>query len=53
MLALVFAGDTAQPHALADNLAKRLPEDTIVQFNYLPTVRAQLGLNHKEYVKLQ
>jgi hypothetical protein len=25
MLALVFAGDTAQPHALADNLTKRSP----------------------------
>jgi eukaryotic-like serine/threonine-protein kinase len=30
-------------------LAKRFPEDTIVQFNYLPSVRAQLALNHKDY----
>ncbi len=45
--ALAFAysrGDT-QAKALLDNLAKRFPEDTLVQFNYLPTVRAKLALN--------
>jgi hypothetical protein len=38
-------GDAFRVQALADNLAKRLPEDTVVQFNYLPTLRAQLALN--------
>jgi eukaryotic-like serine/threonine-protein kinase len=44
-LALVVAGETAQAQLLADDLSKRFPEDTIVQFNYLPTIRAQLALN--------
>jgi tetratricopeptide (TPR) repeat protein len=30
---------------MADDLGKRFPEDTIVQFNYLPTLRAKLALN--------
>jgi hypothetical protein len=29
---------------LADDLRKRFPEDTVVQFNYLPTLRAKLAL---------
>ena len=31
--------------ALADDLGKRFPENTIVQFNYLPALRAKLALN--------
>ncbi len=31
---------------MADDLDKKFPEDTIVQFNYLPTVRAKLALSH-------
>jgi hypothetical protein len=30
---------------LADDLVKRFSEDTIVQFNYLPTLRAKLALS--------
>jgi DNA-binding winged helix-turn-helix (wHTH) protein/tetratricopeptide (TPR) repeat protein len=30
---------------LADDLAKRFPEDTLVRFNYLPTLRTQIALN--------
>jgi eukaryotic-like serine/threonine-protein kinase len=44
-LTLSFAGETVRARLLADDLAKRFPEDTIVQFNYLPTLRAQLALN--------
>jgi eukaryotic-like serine/threonine-protein kinase len=44
-LALAKAGDPARAHVLADNLAKRFPEDTTVQFNYLPTLRAQIALS--------
>ncbi len=44
-LGLGFTGDTIQVQKLADDLAKRFPEDTVVQFNYLPTLRAQLALN--------
>ncbi len=50
-LALGFAGDAARAQALADDLAKRFPEDTIVQFNYLPTIHAQLALDRNEASK--
>jgi len=44
-LALALSGDSARARTLADDLDKRFPEDTIVRFNYLPTLRAQLALN--------
>ncbi len=50
-LALAFAGDAARAQALADDLAKRFPEDTVVQFNYLPTIHAQLALDRNEASK--
>jgi eukaryotic-like serine/threonine-protein kinase len=45
---VVLAALLAEPHGkpraermkLAEDLAKRFPEDTVVQFNYLPTVNA-------------
>jgi eukaryotic-like serine/threonine-protein kinase len=45
--ALVFAysKDDARAKVLADDLNKRFPEDTIVQFNYLPSLRGRLALN--------
>src|SRR5260370_116941 len=43
-LALAYAGGAGQAQALADDLGKRFPEETIVQFNYLPTLRAKLAL---------
>jgi len=45
-LALAYAGDTNQAQRLADDLGERFPEDTVVQFNYLPTLRAKIALNH-------
>jgi DNA-binding winged helix-turn-helix (wHTH) protein/tetratricopeptide (TPR) repeat protein len=47
-LGLALAGDVNRAQSLADNLAKRFPQDTLVQFNYLPTVRAQLALNRND-----
>jgi eukaryotic-like serine/threonine-protein kinase len=44
-LAFAYARDDARAKALADDLGKRFPEDTIVQFNYLPSVRGRLALN--------
>jgi serine/threonine protein kinase len=41
-LALGSMGDNGRVQAVIDDLAKRFPEDTIVQFNYLPTLRAEL-----------
>src|SRR4029077_10388477 len=43
-LALAVIGDSARSRSLAEDLEKRFPEDTIVLFNYLPTLRAQLAL---------
>jgi eukaryotic-like serine/threonine-protein kinase len=44
-LALAFAGDDKRAQTLTDDLDKRFPEDTLVRFNYLPTLRAKLALN--------
>jgi serine/threonine protein kinase/tetratricopeptide (TPR) repeat protein len=50
-LALALAGDSQRAQALADQLGKFLPENTIVQANYLPTLHAQLALNRKDPAK--
>jgi predicted Zn-dependent protease len=50
-LALAFAGDGVRAQTLADDLDKRLPEDTIVQFNFLPTIHAQLALSRNDSSK--
>jgi eukaryotic-like serine/threonine-protein kinase len=47
-LALGLAGESDRANAFADELEKRLPEDTIVRFYYLPTLRAQLALNRND-----
>jgi eukaryotic-like serine/threonine-protein kinase len=43
-IVLALAGDSAQASRLAADLAKRFPENTLVQFDYLPMVRAALAL---------
>jgi serine/threonine protein kinase/Flp pilus assembly protein TadD len=43
-IALGLAGDSAQATRLAADMAKRFPENTIVQFNYLPTIHAAIAL---------
>jgi hypothetical protein len=43
-IALGLAGDAVQAERLADDLSKRFPEDTIMQFNYLPTIHAAAAL---------
>jgi eukaryotic-like serine/threonine-protein kinase len=50
-LALALAGNASRAQLLADELGKRFPEDTIVQFIYLPTVRAQLALHRGDHSK--
>ena len=42
--ALAIAGDLPRSRALAENLAREFPEDTSVQFMYLPTLRALFSL---------
>ena len=43
-LALALIGDLEGAQVLTDDLQKRFPEDTIVRFNYVPTLRAQTAL---------
>src|SRR5208283_4720955 len=50
-LALGFAGDAVRMQTLAEDLVKDFPEDTMVQFNYLPTIHAQLALMHNDSSK--
>jgi serine/threonine protein kinase/tetratricopeptide (TPR) repeat protein len=41
-------GDAVRAKALADGLGTNYPEDTIVQFNYLPTLHSMLALVHHD-----
>ena len=50
-LAFALAGEEARAQALADDLDKRLPEDTLLQFNYLRVIRAQLALAQNDASK--
>ncbi len=43
--ALAVSGDVSRSRALADDLARDHPEDTSVQFMYLPTLRALFALD--------
>ncbi|MGA7921194.1 MAG: protein kinase [Candidatus Acidiferrales bacterium] len=43
-LALVLAGDGPRAATLTDHLAEQFPEDTALQFCYLPTIRGLLAL---------
>jgi hypothetical protein len=44
---LALAGSSAQANALADQLNKDFPDDTFVQFIYLPVIRAAMALQQK------
>jgi hypothetical protein len=44
-LALAMVGDRGKAVEFADGLKSRFLQDTIVQFNYLPTIYAQAELN--------
>lgn len=43
-LAVTYSGDLKQADKLTTLIANKYPEDTIVQCNYLPTLRARLAL---------
>jgi eukaryotic-like serine/threonine-protein kinase len=47
-LALALAGDSAKAQSLADDLSNRFPEDTLVRFEFVPTIRAQLAILRKD-----
>jgi len=44
-LTLAFASDDRRLQTLTADLGTRFPEDTIVQFNYLPILRAKLAVS--------
>jgi serine/threonine protein kinase/tetratricopeptide (TPR) repeat protein len=44
-LAWAYAGDRERAQKLTDDLGQRFPEATVVQFNYLPTLRAKLAVS--------
>ena len=46
--ARALSGDSAGSQHLAEDLAKRFPEDTPVQFEYLPTLHALSAISRKE-----
>jgi serine/threonine protein kinase/Flp pilus assembly protein TadD len=46
-LALAMVGEREKAVELADALNTRFPEDTVVQFNYLPTMYAQIALDDR------
>jgi len=48
-LALALSGEVVRAQKLAESLAKSFPQDTIVKFNYLPTIRAQLAVDHHSF----
>src|SRR3984893_11258838 len=51
-LALALAGGAARAQALADDLGKRFSDDdTILHFNYLPTIHARLALSRNDSAK--
>jgi eukaryotic-like serine/threonine-protein kinase len=50
-LAFALAGESEGTRLLADDLGQRFPQDTIVQFNYLPTLHAQMALIRNEPAK--
>jgi eukaryotic-like serine/threonine-protein kinase len=43
-LALAFAGDAKRAQVLADDLGTRFPANTVVRFNFIPTIKAQVEL---------
>ena len=49
-LALAASGNS-RAEALVQQLQKQFPEDTIVQFIYLPTIQAELALKHNDAAK--
>ena len=50
-LALALSGDSSRSQAVIDDLARRFPEDTRAQFNYVPMLRALLALTHNQPAK--
>ena len=50
-LALAIAAAEAPAQAIANDMSKQFPQNTVVQYNYLPAIRAQLALIRKDAPK--
>jgi serine/threonine protein kinase len=50
-LALALTGDAGRTQAMANELRIRFSDDTIVHFNYLPTIHALVALNRNDSSK--
>jgi DNA-binding winged helix-turn-helix (wHTH) protein/tetratricopeptide (TPR) repeat protein len=48
-MTFALTGQAVRAQGLAEDLAKRFPEDTVVHFEYLPPLEAQLALKRKEF----
>ena len=46
--ALALSGDSFRSQGLTEDLSRRFPEDTIVRFTYVPSIRALVALNHSQ-----
>ena len=45
-LALAYAGEYGRAQELGQRIGQGFPEDTLVQFNYLPTLRAKIAVSN-------
>jgi tetratricopeptide (TPR) repeat protein len=50
-LALAISADAGRAQALADDLERRFPQDTVVRFSYLPVLRACIALSQGNAAK--
>ncbi len=50
-LAFAFAGESSRAEALTKDLTQRYPEDTIVRFSFVPTLRAIAAIHQGEATK--
>ncbi len=50
-VALALSKNDSQAQSLADDLDRRYPEDTLIRFNYLPSLRAIIALNHRNFTE--
>jgi tetratricopeptide (TPR) repeat protein len=50
-LALARSGETARPEKIADDLNRDAPVDTVLNFYWIPTIRAAIESNRRNYEK--
>jgi len=49
--AYAAGGDASKAQTLVDDFKKRFPEDTVAQFNQIPTIEGQIALAHRDSSK--